>query len=322
MKAIRVNKLGGPEVLSYEDIPMPEPGPIQVLVRIEACGLNYIDTYYRTGFYKTDVPFTAGQEAAGTVEKVGAEVTDLRVGDRVAHTGILGSYAEYQVVKADRVVKRPDGVDARTAAAVMLQGMTAHYLTHSTYALKSGEWCLVHAAAGGMGLLLCQVAKLLGAKVIGTVSTEEKAKLAREAGADHVILYTKTDFEEEVRRITEKKGVHVVYDGVGKTTFSKSIYCLRPRGMLALYGQASGAVESFDPSILSIRGALFLTRPGLGWYISKREELVERSTAVFDWIRSGKLGIRISRELRLREAADAHRALEGRQTTGKVLLIP
>ncbi len=322
MKAIRVARTGGPEFLSYEDIPLPEPGPGQVLVKIEAIGVNFIDTYYRTGFYKADLPFTSGQEAAGTVAGIGADVKEWSKGDAVAYTNVMGAYAEYQVVKADRLVRRPAEIDAKLGAAAMLQGMTAHYLTHTTYSLKKGELCLVHAAAGGMGLILCQVAKMLGATVIGTVSTEEKAKLARAAGADHVILYTRQDFEEEVRRITKRKGVHVVYDGVGQSTFAKGMYCLRPRGMMVLFGQSSGPVESFDPSILSIRGGLFLTRPGLGWYIAKREELMERSSAVFDWIRTGRVKFTVSREFPLKAAAEAHRALEGRQTTGKILLIP
>lgn len=322
MNSIRVHRTGGPEVLSYEETPTPRVEPGKVLVKIEYSGLNFIDTYYRTGLYKTQVPYTPGQEAAGVVAEVGSGVKDFKPGDPVAYTGILGTYAEYALVPAARLLNRPLALDARTAAASLLQGLTAHYLTHTTYPLKRGETCLVHAAAGGMGLLLCQVARMIGATVIGTVSTPEKEKLAREAGADHVVRYTEQDFLEEVRRITEGKGVHVVYDGVGQSTFEKGIHALRPRGMMVLFGQSSGPVTNFDPSLLSIRGSLFLTRPGLSWYISTREELTMRAEALFDWILKRGLKIRIDREFPLRDAAEAHRAIESRGTAGKVLLRP
>jgi len=322
MKAIRIRANGGPEVLKLEEIPDPTPGPGEAAVKIEAAGLNYIDVYYRTGLYKTQLPFTPGLEGAGVVTAVGANVTEVKVGDRVAYTGVPGAYAQLAVVPAARLVRLPDGVDGKAGAAAMLQGMTAHYLSHTTYPLQSGHWCLVHAAAGGVGLLLCQMAKMRGAKVIGTVSTEAKAKLAREAGADEVILYTQQDFEAEVKRITGGVGVHVVYDAVGKTTFDKSLNSLRMRGMLVLYGQSSGPVPPLDPAVLNQKGSLFLTRPSLFHHVATREELLQRAGDVLGWIKSGKLKLRIDLTLSLAQAAEAHRQLEGRQTTGKVLLIP
>src|SRR2546425_584447 len=322
MKAIRVHAPGGPEALRYEDVARPVPGPGQVLVKIEAAGVNFIDVYQRTGHYKVPVPFTLGQEAAGPVAAVGPGVAEPRVGDRVAYTSILGAYAEYAVVPADRVVALPDGVSAKQGAAAMLQGLTAHYLATTTYPLKPGDTCLVHAAAGGAGLLLCQIAKLRGARVLGTVSTEEKAELAREAGADEVILYAREDFEAAVKRLTGDAGLQVIYDSVGKTTFAKGLSCLAPRGMMVLYGQSSGAVGPFDPQVLSRNGSLFLTRPTLAHYIATRDELVARAEEVLDWVRQGKLALRIEHEFPLAEAAEAHRQLEARKTTGKVLLIP
>ena len=322
MKAIRVKALGGPEVLALEDVPEPKPGPGEATVKLEGAGLNYIDVYYRTGLYKTQLPFTLGVEGGGVVAEVGPNVAEVKVGDRVAYTGVLGAYAQFAAVPAARLVKLPEGLDGKMGAAVMLQGMTAHYLSHTTYPLKSGDWCLVHAAAGGVGLLLCQMAKMRGARVIGTVSTEAKAKLAREAGADEVILYTKQDFEAEVKRVTGGAGVQVVYDSVGKTTFDKSLNCLALRGVMALYGQSSGPVPPLDPSILNQKGSLFLTRPSLVHHTATREELLQRSGDVLGWIKAGKLKLRIDLTLPLAQAADAHRQLEGRQTTGKVLLIP
>jgi len=322
MKAIRVQSPGGPEALRYEDVPQPSPAAGQVLVKVEAAGVNYIDVYQRTGLYKVATPFTLGQEAAGVVTAVGSGVTDPKVGDRVAYTSILGAYAEYAVVPADRVVVLPDGVTARQAAAALLQGMTAHYLACTTYPLKAGDTCLVHAAAGGVGLLLCQIASRRGARAIGTVSTREKAALAREAGARDVILYTEQDFEAEVKRLTNGLGLQVVYDSVGKTTFEKGLNCLTRRGMMVLYGQSSGPIASFDPQVLSQKGSLFLTRPTLAHYITTRAELVARAGEVLSWVKSGTLKVRIEHEFSLAETAEAHRALEARKTTGKLLLIP
>ncbi len=322
MKAIRVHAPGGPEALRYEEVDRPAPGPGQVLVKVEAAGVNFIDVYQRTGQYKVPVPFTLGQEAAGTVAAVGPGVAEPNVGDRVAYTSILGAYAEYAVVPADRVVVLPDGVSTKQGAAAMLQGMTAHYLATSTYPLKAGDACLVHAAAGGVGLLLCQVATLRGARVLGTVSTREKAALARAAGVAEVILYTEQDFEAEVKRLTNGAGLRVIYDSVGKTTFEKGLSCLAPRGMMVLFGQSSGPVGPFDPQVLSQKGSLFLTRPTLAHYILTRPELVARAGEVLGWIKSGKLKLRIDREVPLAQVAEAQRLLEGRKTTGKVLLIP
>jgi NADPH2:quinone reductase len=321
MKAILVRQVGGPEVLRYEEIAVPVPGPGQVLVKVEAIGLNYIDVYYRSGLYKSSLPFTPGMEAAGTVSAIGSGITELRSGDRVAYALVLGAYAEYAVVAAERLVKIPEGVDVFSAAAALLQGMTAHYLVLSTYPLQPGDTALVHAAAGGMGLLLTQVIKLRGGRVFGTVSTPDKAALAREAGADEVILYTEQDFEAEVLRLTDSHGVNVVYDSVGKTTFDKSLSCLAPRGTLALFGQSSGPVPPVDPARLA-KNAVFLTRPGLGHYTAARAELVRRASDVLGWVKSGQLKLRIHQRVPLKDAAEAHRMLEGRTTTGKVLLIP
>jgi len=322
MKAIRIHTTGGPEVMQIEDVPEPTPGAGQALVRLEAAGLNYIDVYFRTGGYKAPLPLTPGMEGAGTVTAVGSGVTGITVGDRVAYTGILGSYAQMTVCPADRLVKLPDGLSFRDGAAAMLQGITAHYLVVSTHPLMKGETCLVHAAAGGVGLLLCQMAKMRGATVIGTVSTEEKATLARGAGADHVILYTHEDFVAEVKRITGGRGVDVVYDGVGATTFNGSLDCLRPRGMMALFGQASGPVPPLDLQVINVKGSLFVTRPSLNHHIATREELLQRAGDVLGWIRDGKIKLRVEITFPLAQAADAHRALEGRKTTGKVLLLP
>jgi len=322
MKAIRVHEFGGPEVLSYEDVPLPEPGPGEARVRIEVAGVNFIDVYHRTGLYPGQLPITLGVEGAGVVDAVGPGVSEVRPGDRVAYAMQPGSYAEYAVVQAWKLVPVPDDLETRQAAAVMLQGMTAHYLSHSTYPLKPGDTALVHAAAGGVGHLLVQMARRRGARVIGTVSTEEKARLAREAGADEVILYTQVDFEEEVRRLTGGRGVHVVYDSVGKTTFDKSLNCLARRGYLVLYGQSSGPVGPFDPQILNAKGSLFLTRPSLGHYVADRGELLGRASDLFAWMIAGELQVRIDRTFPLAEAGEAHRYLEGRQTKGKVLLIP
>lgn len=322
MKAIRVHDLGGPEVLRYEEVPVPAPGPGQALVRVEAAGLNFIDVYERTGLYPVELPRTLGVEAAGVVTAVGPEVTGLAPGDRVAYTGVAGADAEYAAVPAERLVPLPAGVSTRQAAAVILQGMTAHYLASSTYALRAGDTCLVHAAAGGLGLLLCQIAKRRGARVIGTVSTEAKAALARAAGADEIILYTEQDFELEVKRLTGGAGLQVVYDSVGKTTFLKGLNCLVRRGMMVLCGQSSGPVEPIDPQLLNRKGSLFLTRPSLFHYMASREELLARAREVLTWVVDGTLTVRIDREYPLAEAAAAHRALEARHTTGKVLLIP
>jgi len=322
MKAVRVHEYGGPEVLCYEEVPTPVPGPAEVLVRLEASGVNFVDIYQRAGQYKIPLPFTAGSEAAGTVESVGPGVTEVRAGARVAYAGVLGAYATHSIVPAARLVPIPSGVDVRQAAAVMLQGMTAHYLSHSTYPLGAGDTALIHAAAGGVGLLLVQMAKMRGTRVIGTVSTVEKAALAREAGADEVILYETQDFEVEVKRLTGGRGVQVVYDSVGRTTFERSLNCLAPRGYLVLFGQASGAVPPIDLQILAQKGSLFITRPTMASYILTREALLERAEAVLGWVSSGRLRVRIDRTFPLVQAADAHRALAGRVTTGKLLLVP
>ncbi len=322
MKAVRVHSPGGPEVLRYEDVPDPQAGAGEALVRVEAAGVNFIDVYHRTGLYKAALPATLGQEGAGTVEAVAPDVQDLRPGDRVAWAASLGAYAERAAVPAHRLVKLPEDVSARQGAAAMLQGMTAHYLACTTYPVKPGDTCLVHAAAGGVGLLLTQIAKRRGARVFGTVSGAEKASLARETGVDETIEYTTQDFEAEVRRLTGGRGVQVVYDSVGKTTFEKSLACLAPRGMMVLFGQSSGPVAPIDPQVLSQRGSLYLTRPTLFHYVATREELVRRATEVLDWVRDGSLKVRVGREFPLADAAAAHRALEGRKTTGKVLLIP
>jgi len=322
MRAIRVNQYGGPEVMKLEDLPTPKPAAGQALVRIEAAGLNFIDIYQRTGLYKGALPLPLGLEGAGVVEEVGAGVLTVKVGEPVAWTGVPGSYATHNVVPADRLVALPPDLDARAGAAAMLQGMTAHYLAHSTYPLKRGDTCLVHAAAGGVGLLLCQMAKRAGARVIGTVSTEEKARLAREAGADEVIVYTRQDFEAEVKRLTGGAGLQVVYDSVAKDTFEKSLGCLAMRGYLVLYGQSSGPVPPFDLAVLAAKGSLFVTRPSLNHHIVTREELLKRAGDVLGWVQKGELKLRIGGTFPLAEAAEAHRQLEGRKTTGKVLLIP
>ncbi len=322
MKAIRVQTTGGPEVLKYEEVTRPSPGPGQALVRIEAIGVNFIEIYQRTGLYQVPMPLIPGTEAAGTVVEIGPKVTAVTGGQRVASTNFAGAYAEYAVAPADRLVLLPDGVSARMGAAVMLQGMTAHYLLHSTYRLSRGDTCLVHAAAGGVGLLLCQMARQLGARVIGTVSTEEKAALARKAGAHDVILYSQQDFEVETKQLTGGAGVQVVYDSVGKTTFEKSLNCLTRRGMMVLFGQSSGPVEPISPQVLNQKGSLYLTRPTLHHYIVTRAELLERASAVLGSVADGTLDVRIGREFPLAAAAEAHRELEGRRTTGKVLLLP
>ncbi len=322
MKAIRVHAPGGPEALRYEDVTDPTPKAGEAVVKLDAIGVNYIDIYYRTGQYKASMPMTLGLEGSGSVTAVGPNTKDVKVGDKVAYTGVPGSYAQLSAVPAERLVPLPQGITTWQGAAAMLQGMTAHYLASSTYPLKPGDTCLVHAAAGGVGLLLCQIAKLRGARVLGTVSTEEKARLAREAGADEVILYTRQDFEAEVKRITGGKGVQVIYDSVGETTFAKGLNCLAPRGMMVLFGQSSGAVNSFDPQILNQKGSLFLTRPTLGNYTATRSELLERAREVLGWISAGKLKLRVSAEIPLKDAAEAHRQLESRKTTGKLLLIP
>ncbi|HEY2972858.1 MAG TPA: quinone oxidoreductase [Pyrinomonadaceae bacterium] len=322
MKAIQVAEVGGPEVLTLVDLPVPDPKPNEALVQIKAAGVNFIDVYFREGRYPAPLPFINGQEAAGLVVAVGADVTTVRLGDRVAYAGALGSYAEYAAVPAERLVKIPDELDFNQAAAAMLQGMTAHYLTHSTYPVRSGDTVLIHAAAGGVGLLLVEMARNLGARVIGTAGSDEKAQLARDAGADEVIVYTKQDFETETRRLTEGQGVHVVYDGVGKDTFAKDLNVLRPRGYLVLFGGASGAVPPFDLLELTKHGSLYLTRPSLQHYIATRVELEQRSNDVLQMIVRGDLKVRIHKTYPLEEAQQAHRDLEGRKTTGKLLLIP
>jgi NADPH:quinone reductase len=322
MKAIQVQKTGGPEVLTLVDIPVPTPKPNEAVVKIAAAGVNFIDIYFREGRYPAPLPFVNGQEGAGTVSAIGSDVKSLKVGDHVAYTGIAGSYAEYAAVPADRLVKLPAGITDQQAAAAMLQGMTAHYLVHSTYPLKKGETALIHAAAGGVGLLLVQMAKMIGARVIGTAGSEEKAKIAKDAGADEVIIYTKQDFEVETKRLTDNKGVHVVYDGVGKSTFDKDLEVLRPRGYLVLFGGASGAVPPFDLIKLSQKGSLFITRPTLVNYMATREELEQRANDVLGWIASGKLKLRIAHIYKLADAQQAQRDLEGRKTTGKLILVP
>jgi NADPH2:quinone reductase len=327
MKAIRVSTAGGPEVLRLEETTLPDPAPGQARLRLEAIGVNYIDVYHRTGLYPMPLPFTPGMEAAGVVEALGAGAGDLQPGglqpgDRVAYAMAPGAYAEQALVPADRLVKVPDGVQARQAAALMLQGMTAHYLATSTWPLKPGDTCLVHAAAGGVGLLLCQIARMRGARVIGTVSTQEKAERARQAGAHEVILYTREEFAAAARRLTGGEGVQVVYDSVGRTTWEGSLDALAPRGLLVLFGQSSGPVPPIDPQILSRKGSLFLTRPTLAHYAAGRDELLTRAGEVFSWVAAGRLAVTIDRELPLERAAEAHRLLEARATSGKVLLIP
>jgi len=322
MKAIRVHQYGLPEVMQYETAPVPRPGQGEALVRIEAAGLNFIDIYHRLGRYPLPLPFTPGMEGAGVVDSVGPGVSQVKSGDRVAYAMERGTYAEYALVPAWKAVPIPEGVDNEQAAAVMLQGTTAHYLSHSTYPLGDGDTALVHAAAGGTGQLLVQMAKLRGARVIGTCSTEEKATLARAAGADEVILYTQEDFEAATKHLTDGRGVDVVYHSVGQATFLKGLNCLRPRGYMVLYGAASGPPEPIDPQLLAQKGSLFLTRPGLGYYLADREEMLARTGDIFGWLASGRLQVRIDQRFPLAEAAEAHRYIEGRQTKGKVLLIP
>ena len=322
MKAIRIHAPGGPDALRYDDVPRPEPRAGEALVRLEASGINFIDVYQRTGVYPVPLPATLGQEGAGVVEAVGDGVTDVAVGDRVAYTGVLGAYAEYAAVPAARLVRLPAGVSTRDGAAAMLQGLTAHYLATSTFPLAPGHHCLIHAAAGGVGLLLVQIAKLRGARVIGTVSTAAKEELARAAGADDVIRYTERDFATETRRLTGGTGVHVVYDSVGRTTFDAGLGVLVPRGTMVLFGASSGAVPPLDPQRLNQAGSLFLTRPSLTHYVAARAELVARSDELLGWVADDRLRLRTEHEFPLAEAAAAHEALEGRQTTGKVLLVP
>jgi NADPH2:quinone reductase len=323
VKAVRIHNCGGPEVLKYEDAPAPKPARGEAVVKIAAIGLNFIDIYFRTGLYKPpQLPFIPGSEGAGTVTEVGEGVTDVKAGDRVAYAMALGAYAEFAAVPSWRLVKLPDHVDFRAGAAIMLQGMTAHYLTHSTFPLKQGDRAVVHAGAGGVGLLLIQVAKKLGATVYATVGNDAKAQLAREAGADETIIYSTQDFEAEVKRLTNGRGVDVVYDSVGASTFDKSLNCLRPRGYMVLYGQSSGPVPPVDPSVLFSKGSLFLTRPSLAHYAMSQEETLARASALFDWMRRGELKLRIGQVYPLQEAGAAQEALAGRQTTGKVLLIP
>jgi NADPH2:quinone reductase len=321
VKAVRVHTLGGPDVLTYEDVDVPRPGPGEAQVKIAASGLNYLDVQYRIGRVKAPMPFIVGSEASGVVSELGPGVTDLEVGDRVAWAMTLGSYAEYAVVPAWKLVPLPPDLDMKVAAGVMLQGLTAHYLTHSTFILKPGDTALVHAAAGGVGSVIVQVARIVGARVIATAGTEAKAELARGAGAHDVIVYTRQDFEAEVKRLTAGNGVDVVYDSVGKDTFEGSLNCLRPRGMLALFGFSSGMVPPFDPAILGIKGSLFLTRPGLNQYMATRDELMSRMRDIFEWLASGRLKIRIGHEFPLADASRAHEELEARRTTGKVLLM-
>jgi len=322
MLAIQVSEAGGPEVLTPVERPIPTPKPNEAVVQIKAAGVNFIDVYFREGRYSALLPFVNGQEGAGIVTAIGSEVTSVKPGDRVAYTGSLGSYAEYAAVPANRLIRIPEGLDFEQAAAAMLHGMTAHYLSHSTYQLQKGETALVHAAAGGVGLLLVQMAKKIGARVIATAGTADKAKLARDAGADACIIYSESDFEKETRRLTNDKGVDVVYDGVGKATFDKDLNLLRPRGYLVLFGGASGAVPPFDLIKLSQKGSLYITRPTLAHYTATREELEWRASDVLGWVKNGELKLRIYKKYSLREAAQAHRDLEGRKTTGKLLLIP
>jgi NADPH2:quinone reductase len=322
MKAVRAQSPGGPEVLRYEDVPRPEPKAGEAVVKIEAAGVNFIDVYHRTGAYKASFPLTLGQEGAGTVAAVGPDVAGVRVGDRVASVSMAGSYAEYAAVPAEKLVPLPERISFEQAAAAMLQGMTAQYLTSSTYLLKADDTCLVHAAAGGVGQLLCQVAKIRGATVIATAGGQEKTAVALKAGADEVIDYKTEDFEEKVKRITGGKGVQVVYDSVGKATFEKGLNCLARRGMMVLFGQSSGSVGPIDPQVLNQKGSVYLTRPTLFHYVALREELLERSSQVLGWIRDGVLKLTIFREMPLEKAAEAHRMLEARQTAGKVLLLP
>jgi NADPH:quinone reductase len=322
MKAIRVEKVGGPEVLQLRDVPEPEPGKGQVRIKLEAIGLNFIDVYHRTGLYPLPLPFVPGGEGAGIVDEIGPDVSEVKEGDRVAYAMGAASYAERAVMPAAKLVKLPEWLSTQDAAALMLQGLTVHYLLRSTYEVKKGDPILIHAAAGGVGLLMVQAAKHLGAFVIGTCSTEEKAQTVRDAGADEVILYTKQNFLEETKNIMRGVGVAAVYDSVGQATYERSLDCLRPRGILVLFGQSSGPVASFNPSILAQKGSLYLTRPSLAHYILTREELMQRTSELFDWIQSGVVKIRIDSTFPLAKVADAHRKLESRASSGKILLIP
>jgi NADPH2:quinone reductase len=322
MRAIVIESFGGPEVLRLQERETPAPGPGQILVRQEAIGVNFIDVYRRTGLYAVDLPSVPGMEGAGTVEVLGAGVRELRPGDRVAYANVPGTYAEAVLVPADRAVRLPARITFAQAAAAMLQGMTAHYLVLDTYPVRKGDTVLVHAAAGGVGLLLVQVARMSGARVVATVSTPQKAELARGAGADEVILYTEKDFVVEVKRITDGRGVQAVYDSVGRTTFLKSLDCLAPRGMMVSFGQSSGKVEAVEPTLLSAKGSLYLTRPTLGHYIADSASLQRRAGDVLRWVATGKLSLRIGATLPLEQAAEAHRQLESRSTTGKLILIP
>jgi NADPH2:quinone reductase len=320
MMAVRLHEAGGPEAFRVERVAVPRPGPGEALVRIDAAGVNFIEVYQRTGLYKVPLPATLGGEGAGEVVEVGAGVEEVRAGERVAWAAGFGAYAEYAVVPAAKLVPLPAGVSARLGAAVMLQGLTAHYLATSTYPLRAGDRCVVHAAAGGVGLLLVQIAKMRGAHVIATVGSDEKAELARGAGADEVIVYTRDDFAAEVRRLTEGRGVQVIYDSVGASTFLRGLDVLAPLGMMVLFGQSSGPVEPVDPQLLNQKGSLFLTRPTLGHYVATREELLRRANDLFAWMAADRLSVRIGGEYALGDVAEAHRALEGRRTTGKVLL--
>jgi len=322
VRAIRLQAPGGPEILQLEDVPVPTPGPGQVLLQVEAAGLNYIDVYHRTGLYKQPFPLTLGREAGGTVEAVGPGVTTVRAGDRVASESVVGSYAEYALVPAERLVPLPGRVTTKLGAAVMLQGLTAHYLVHSTYPLERDDICVVHAAAGGVGTILCQWARHLGATVIGTVGSEAKAKLAADHGCQYPIIYSKEDFVKRVREITNGEGVPVVYDSVGKDTFLKSLDCLRPRGIMVLFGQSSGAVEPFNLGLLAQKGSLYVTRPTLATYAATRADLVATAEDLFDVVREGYVKIEVNQTFPLKDAAAAHRALEGRKTTGSTVLIP
>lgn len=322
MKIIQIAQPGGPDQMQLAEAPIPSPGPNQALVRVAAAGVNFIDVYFRIGLYKAEAPFTPGNEGAGTIEAVGPGVTDFAVGDRVAWGMYRGSYTQYAAVPVASLVKLPDGVDFETGAAAMLQGMTAHYLSHSSFPLKQGDKCLIHAAAGGAGRLLVQMAKMRGATVIGTCGTDEKAAIAKAAGADETIVYTRQDFAEEVKKLTGGKGVDVVYDSVGQSTFLKGLDIIRPRGTMVLFGQSSGAVAPLDPSILNVKGSLFMTRPSLAHHCLTREELNWRAGDVLGWIAAGKLELRIEKTYPLVEAPQAHRDLEGRSMAGKLLLIP
>jgi NADPH2:quinone reductase len=323
MKTVRVHRPGGPEVLTLEEGDTPKPGNGEAIVKIGAIGVNFIDVYFRTGLYKApQLPFTPGMEAAGTVTAVGPSVSEVQTGDRVAYAMNMGAYADYACVPAWKLVKLPSGVDFKQGAAIMLQGMTAHYLTHSTFALKAGNVALVHAGAGGVGLLLTQIARRIGARVIATVGNDEKAELSRAAGANDVIVYSRQDFEKEVKDRTEGRGVDVVYDSVGVNTFEKSLNCLKPRGYMVLFGQSSGPVPAFDPGILAAKGSLFLTRPSLANYAASRQELSWRAGDLFKWVQAGELKLKVDYTFPLADAGKAHEALEGRRTTGKVLLIP